>query len=109
MESIDISQVDFEKLPEGSDVNESGFVRIIEDKEVDQTRNYVYHSKAKVGTIIMITNPQNNRSIFARVLGPFNVSEESNQGIVMLITENTANKIGLKDKDNMLAKLNYTK
>lgn len=109
IEEVDVNQIDFENLPDGADVNESGFVRFIEDKEIDQSRNYVYHSKAKVGTIIMITNPQNNKSIFARVLGPFNVSDEKNEGIIMLITKNTAKKIGLKDKDNMLVKLNYTK
>jgi len=99
----------FENLPEGSEVSESGFVKFIQDEEIDQSRNYVLHPKAKVGTIIMITNPQNNKSVFARVLGPFNVAEEENQDIIMLITENTAKKIGLKGKDNLLVQLNYTK
>lgn len=99
----------FENLPEGAEVSESGFVGFIKDTKIDQTRNYVLHPKAKVGTIIMITNPLNNMSVFARVLGPFNVAEEENEDLIMLITKNTAKKIGLKGNDSLLVKLNYTK
>lgn len=107
--ATEVNPTAFENLPEGADVTESGFVKFISDEEIDQTRNYVLHPKAKVGTIIMITNPQNNKSVFARVLGPYNVADDENQGIIMLITKNTAKKIGLKGNDNLLVELNYTK
>lgn len=104
-----VKKSNYEDLADGAEIEESGYVGLITDSEIDQDRNYVLHPKAKIGTIIMITNPQNNKSIFVRVVGAYNVAEDENMGIFMKITKNTAEKIGLKKKDSMLVKINYAK
>jgi LysM repeat protein len=110
VDDVDNSTTDnYENLADGAEVEESGYVNFITDEEIDQDRNYVLHPKAKIGTIVMVTNPQNNKSIFVRVVGAYNVAEDENMDIIMKITKNTAKKIGLKQKDSMLVKINYAK
>ncbi|MBU6325709.1 MAG: LysM peptidoglycan-binding domain-containing protein [Bacteroidetes bacterium] len=67
------------------DVNEEGKAIISNKDGLDQTRNFVIHPTARVGTIVMLTNPSNNVRVFARVVGNYRSSE--NPGASVQVTK----------------------
>lgn len=88
----------------GDEIIESGHVTISSDGDLAQERNFVIHSNAKIGTIVMISNPENNKSAFARVVG--NSKLPTNQ--VLIINPTLSKKLGISDNQKNV-KVNYAK
>ncbi len=88
----------------GDEIIETGNITISSDGDLAQERNFVIHSNAKIGTIIMITNPENNKSAFARVVG--NSKLPANQ--VLIINPTLSKKLGISDNQKQV-KVNYAK
>lgn len=88
----------------GDEIIESGHVTISSDGDLAQERNFVIHSNAKIGTIVMISNPGNNKSAFARVVG--NSKLPTNQ--VLIINPTLSKKLGISDNQKNV-KVNYAK
>lgn len=95
-----IAEFDIEKIAE------KGFAAPLEKEETDQTRNSCYHHEAEVGTVIMVTNPQNGKSVFVKVLKNVPLNEE--EGIMIYLTEAAIKNIGL-DKSKGRVELNYAR
>jgi len=66
---------------QGTEVNEDVKASIIVREGIDQTRNYVLHPSARVGTIVMLTNPTTNVRVFARVVGNYRNAEMPGIGV----------------------------
>lgn len=66
---------------QGTEVNEDVKASVIVREGIDQTRNYLLHPSARVGTIVMLTNPATNVRVFARVVGNYRNAEMPGIGV----------------------------
>lgn len=88
---------------DGDEVTESGIAVISEEGDLSQERSFILHPTAKIGTIVMITNPENNSTVFARVVG----NCRAEQGIILKMSKTVASKLELSQ--NSVVKLSYAK
>lgn len=88
---------------DGDEISEKGLAIISTDGELSQDRSFIMHPKAKVGTIVMITNPENNNTVFARVIAN---SKADNSGILKM-SKSVASKLGVSE--NTEVKVSYAK
>lgn len=83
-----------EPTPESNssgEVQETGMVLVIDKSFPDSDKNIALHTKAPVGTIILVTNPANNRSLYVRVVGKL---ESDDTSLIMMISPAAANELG---------------
>ncbi len=88
-----------------SEFTEEGVAAIITDGAIDQERNFALHPTMPVGTIMMVTNPETNQSVFVRVQGNF---DSTTQHFVVQLSKSAITKIGGSDK-GFQVKLNYAR
>jgi LysM repeat protein len=88
---------------DGDEVTENGKAVISSEGELYQERSFILHPSAKVGTIVMITNPTNNNAVFARVIGNCAPID----GAVLKMSKTVAMKLGVSDDLNV--KVSYAK
>lgn len=77
--------------------NEKGAAVWLDDPSLDQKKKYVLHRTAPIGTIIRITNPNTNKTTFAKVVGSF-TENESNKDAIVVMTKDVAQSLGAIDK-----------
>ncbi len=92
-------------IPNSGEIIEKGFCKVAESG-LDQNRNFALHKTAAVGTIIMVTNPENNKSIFVRITGKL---EDDNKDLVIIISDASAKSLGLANKGPVNIVLSYGK
>lgn len=90
-------------VDDGDEISESGIAMISSEGELSQDRSFILHPTAKIGTIIMITNPANNNAVFARVVGTC----KAGNGTILKMSKTVADKLGLKEDSNV--KINYAR
>ncbi|MGI4729511.1 MAG: DPBB and LysM peptidoglycan-binding domain-containing protein [Janthinobacterium lividum] len=77
--------------------NEKGAAVWIDDPNLDAKKKYVLHRTAPIGTIIRITNPNTNKTTFAKVVGSF-TENETNKDAIVVMTKDVAQSLGAIDK-----------
>jgi LysM repeat protein len=77
--------------------NEKGVATWIDDASLDPNKKLILHRTAPIGTVMRITNPMNNRTTFAKVVGRFTDSQNTHDAIIVM-TKNVANALGALDK-----------
>jgi LysM repeat protein len=77
--------------------NEKGVATWIDDTSLDPKKELVLHRTAPIGTVIKITNPMNNHTTYAKVVGRFTDSEAT-KNVLIVMTKNTADALGALDK-----------
>lgn len=87
----------------GDEIVETGTIEISSEGELAQERNFILHPSAKIGTIVMITNPNNGKSAFARVIGNYKAPAEQ----AAKMNPTLANKLGITS--NQQVKINYAR
>ncbi len=80
-----------------TEMNDKGLAVWIDDNNLDATKSYALHSVAPVGTIIKITNPMTNRSVFAKVVGRY-TENATTKDVIIVVTKSCADAIGALDK-----------
>jgi LysM repeat protein len=80
-----------------TEVNDKGLAVWIDDNNLDATKSYALHKTAPVGTIVKITNPMTNRSVFAKVVGRY-TENETTKDVIIVITRASADAVGALDK-----------
>ncbi len=88
----------------GDEIVENGSVTISSEGDLSQERNFIMHPTARIGTIVMITNPENGKSAFARVVA--NYKAPGNE--VVKINPTLAKKIGITEATKEV-RVNYAK
>ena len=88
-------------------VTETGQGKVMDDKTIDQTKDWVIHHNAPENTIILITNPANNKTVYAKVVKNFN--RTSDNQVMIYLTKNTADFLELNKKDKFNIKLSFAK
>ena len=77
--------------------NEKGVATWNDDTGLDSKKELVLHRTAPIGTVIKITNPMNNHTTYAKVVGRFTDSEAT-KNVLIVMTKNTADALGALDK-----------
>lgn len=67
---------------------------------------YLLMDKVQAGKIVRITNPDNNKTIYAKVLGEMS-SIKQNQGLNIRISNAAAAALGIAENDKFIVNLNY--
>lgn len=88
---------------DGDEVSENGLAYVSSEGELSQDRSFIMHPSAKVGTIVMITNPANNNTVFARVVA----NCKCDAGTILKMSKTVASKLG--SSENVQVKLSYAK
>lgn len=91
------------KVDDGDEVTEKGIANISSEGELSQDRSFILHPTAKIGTIMMITNPTNNSAVFVRVVGTCKTSN----GIILKMSNSVAEKLGVNN--NAEVSISYAK
>jgi len=86
----------------GEDVTESKKVEKLIETGVDQDKNLAQYPGVKIGTILMVVNPVNNKATFVRV-----VSNNTSGNIAL--TTSVLTSLGLSSDGNTKANVSYTK
>ncbi len=90
-------------VEDGDEVKENGLAIISTEGDLAQDRSFILHPTAKIGTIVMITNSDNNNAVFARVVGNFKPTD----GTVLKMSKMVADKLGVTD--NIKVTISYAK
>ncbi len=80
-----------------SEKNERGIAVWMDNESVDPNKRLILHRTAPVGTVIKITNPMTNRTVFAKVVGRF-TENENTKDVIVVMTKNVAEALGALDK-----------
>ncbi len=91
------------KVDDGDELTEKGLASISSEGELSQERSFILHPTAKIGTIMMITNPVNDNAVFVRVVGSCKASE----GVILKMSKAVAAKLGLNS--NAEVTISYAK
>jgi LysM repeat protein len=80
-------------------VEEKG-ITVIGGSGIPVDKNFALHFNAPIGTVIMVTNPENKNTVFVKVTGNFNRQEGS--ALIIKMSESSASLIGVKSKEKIL-------
>ncbi|MCO4294785.1 LysM peptidoglycan-binding domain-containing protein [Solitalea sp. MAHUQ-68] len=81
----------------GREVHESGMATWISDNDLNQAKSVALHRSAPIGTIIKITNPMSNKSVYVKVVGNFPESADT-KNVLIVISKSAANLLGVRDQ-----------
>ncbi len=90
-------------VEDGDEVSEDGMAIISTEGELNADRSFILHPTAKIGTIVMITNPVNNNAVFARVVGTC----KPGNGVILKMSKTVADKLGISEDTKV--KINYAR
>ena len=87
-------------------VTENGMGSWVDDGSIKTDISLAMHKTAPAGTIIKLTNPMNGRAKYVKVVGNLPDTDD-NKSIIIKISKNTAEELGIIDKD-FRVKLEYS-
>lgn len=88
-------------------ITETGYGKVTSDSKINQTKDWVIHHNAPENTIILITNPANNKTVYAKVVKNF--TRDENDPLIIYLTKNTAEYLELNKKDKFSIKISFAK
>lgn len=71
-----------------------------------EAKYYMLMDEVPSGTIVRIINPDNNKAIYAKVLGEMSGIRQ-NQGLNIRISNTAASTLGITDTEKFIVKINY--
>jgi len=72
----------------------------------EDAKFYLLMDKVQAGTIVRITNPDNNKAVFAKVLGQMNGIRQ-NEGLDIRISNAAAAALDISESEKFIVKVNY--
>ncbi len=82
----------------------SGIFRM--NNEMTEAKYYLLMDGVPSGTIVRVINPDNNKAIYAKVLGEMSGIRQ-NQGLNIRISNTAASTLDISDTDKFIVKINY--
>ncbi len=79
------------------EIKEQGLASWIEDEDINPNKYYALHRTAPIGTIIKVTNIINDSSVFVKVVGILQETND-NEGLVIKISKASADRLNVLDK-----------
>lgn len=86
-------------------IEEVGFGETSKLGEINPLRNEAFHYEAPIGTILLVKNISNNRSVFVKVVG--NSPFDGNQNSILFLSEKATSILGIQSKTKV--KISYAK
>ena len=86
------------------EINETGMALVIDKNFADADKNIALHPKAAVGTIILVTNPANKKTVYVRVVGKL---ESDDKSLLIMISPEAARKLGAAPEGKLKLQLSY--
>ena len=80
-----------------TEMNDKGLALWLDGDNLDESKSYALHKTAPIGTVIRITNPMSNKSVFAKVVGKF-TDNDTTKDVIIVISRTSAEAIGAIDK-----------
>ncbi|HLG38835.1 MAG TPA: LysM peptidoglycan-binding domain-containing protein [Chitinophagaceae bacterium] len=71
-----------------------------------EAKYYLLADGVNSGTVVRVINPDNNKAIYAKVLGDMN-SNRPEKGLNIRISDTAASELGITDTDKFIVKINY--
>lgn len=71
-----------------------------------EAKYYLLLDDVPSGTVVRVINPENNKAIYAKVLGQMSGIRQ-NQGLNIRISNSAASTLGITDTDKFIVKINY--
>ncbi|MFY0643310.1 MAG: LysM peptidoglycan-binding domain-containing protein [Bacteroidia bacterium] len=96
------------RLPEYNleKIEETG--KALMDKEnVPVSKNFAHHFNAPLGTVIMVTNPETNKTVFVKVTSNFTTNPEDS--VIIKLSKLAAETIGLSSEEPAIVSLSYAR
>ncbi|MBR9861118.1 LysM peptidoglycan-binding domain-containing protein [bacterium] len=78
---------------------------VVNSEDLPEDKHFAYHCNASKGTVIMVTNPKTNKTIFVKVIGNFDRASSSDE--IIRLSDFSATSIGLTGKD--VVELSYAR
>lgn len=88
-------------------VTETGYGKVTTDTKINQSKDWVIHHNAPENTIILITNPANNKTVYVKVVKNF--ERKDGDPLIIYLTKNTADYLNLNKKDKFAVNLSFAK
>jgi LysM repeat protein len=88
-------------------ITETGCGKLMVDTKINQKKDWITHHSAPVGTVILITNPANNKTVYAKVVKNFSRAE--NDAVIVYLTKTTVENLGFDKKEKFTIKLSFAK
>lgn len=88
----------------GGEVIESGMALVIDKNFPEAEKNIALHISAPVGTILMVNNPQNGRTVYLRVVGKLETQDKT---LLLMISPTAANELGVPLTGKVKLTLSY--
>jgi LysM repeat protein len=88
-------------------ITETGYAKLMNDPNIDQTKDWVLHHNAPENTLILITNPNNNKTVYVKVVKNF--TRKDNDSLIIQLTKKTADDLELNKKDKFAIKISFAK
>jgi LysM repeat protein len=82
----------------------SGVFRMVNGPQ--EAKFYLLADGIASGTVVRVINPENNKAVYAKVLGEMNGIRQ-NQGLNIRISNAAASTLGITDTDKFIVKINY--
>jgi LysM repeat protein len=79
------------------EINESGLATSLNDNDLNHAKSVALHRSAPVGTIIKVTNPMTNKSVYVKVVGNFPDNSDT-QNVLIIISKSAANLLDARDQ-----------
>ena len=74
-------------------MEETGYADLAGD-DIPADKNFAFLFNAPMGTVVMVTNPRTNKTVFVKVIGNFKPEEKSST--IIKLSKLSANSIGLE-------------
>jgi peptidoglycan endopeptidase LytF len=88
-------------------VKERGTGRVSNDKKLNESEDLIFHHNAPENSFIRITNPANNKTVYAKVIRNF--EKGATDTLIVYISKKTANYLEVSKKEIFDIELSYTK
>jgi len=79
------------------EVNEKALAKRLDGSNLNQEKSLALHVSAPVGTVIKVTNTQNDKSVLVKVIGKLPLSGE-NKNVTIMISKKAADMIDMIDE-----------
>jgi len=101
--------ITIENVPEYNiqKVKEKGTGKVSNDKKLNESEDLIFHHNAPENCFIRITNPANNKTVYAKVIRNF--EKAPTETLIVYISKKTANYLEVSKKEIFEIELSYTK
>jgi LysM repeat protein len=101
---VEVAPAETTTNTDAAEIKEAGMALVVDKNFPEADKNIALHTKAPVGTILMVTNPANGRTVYLRVVGKL---ESDDKDLLLMISPAAANELGAPLTGKVKLSLSY--